>query len=263
VIEQNSKIIAYCFSRRWGTLGWIGPLSVIPTDEGKGFGKQIVGAAVDALKAAGAQTIGLEMAAHSNRNLAFYAKIGFVPNHLTVDLIRHVSGSTSKKVREATRSIAIGELPTAQREKHFNGLRELSEQLQRGLDYRGEVQLARDCQFGDARLLYADERLIGFILAHTESYSQEECREYLKVNALQMAPDLPLDTLDSFIAHMEDWARAENLSSLYLRVPTRYFKGLRFLLSHGFFVINSELRMTLENYPLDDDEHSINFNKWE
>ena len=53
VIEKDRKVIAYCFTHLWGSVGWIGPLSVLPSEQGQGYGKQIVCAAIETLKANG------------------------------------------------------------------------------------------------------------------------------------------------------------------------------------------------------------------
>ncbi len=264
VMERNGRILAYCFSRLWGSVGWIGPLSVLPEEEGRGYGKQIVGAAVEALKGEGAKTIGLEMPAHSFRNLAFYTKLGFRANQLTVDLVRNVpSLAPSQSFSENVLIVKMGDVSPSEKPRYFEDLRRLSKRLQAGLDYSREVQLANDFEFGDGRLVYCNDSLIGFILAHTEIYSEEESHEYLKVNALQMAPELELHQLELLVALMEDWACSEGLASIYLRVPLRYHDGFRFLLSHNFFAVHNELRMTLEGFPQLDDPRSINFNKWE
>ncbi|MCH8020942.1 GNAT family N-acetyltransferase, partial [candidate division KSB1 bacterium] len=92
VIEKNHRIISFCFTRLWGTVSWLGPLGVDPSEEGQGFGKEIVMAAVRSLKTSGAKTIGLELAANSARNLAFYTKLGFEPRGLVIDVIKKVSG---------------------------------------------------------------------------------------------------------------------------------------------------------------------------
>jgi len=263
VIDHDDKIIAYCFSRLWGGVGWIGPLSVIPAEEGKGYGKQVVGAAVETLKSQRAVTIGLEMPAHSQNNLAFYTKLGFRPNKLTADLVRPTSVSVDAALASKFSIIRLSKQPVQQRIKHEARLREFSDRLQPGLDYSREIQLTLDFHFGDASLVFCGDRLIGLILAHTETYSQEEHRDFLKVNALQMAPDLPIDTLAGFIYALDNWALAEHLPAIYLRVPTRYHAGFRYILSQKFRLVNSELRMTLENYSLQDDPATINFNKWE
>ncbi|MFQ5677442.1 MAG: GNAT family N-acetyltransferase, partial [bacterium] len=91
VIEKDHRIVAFCFSRLWGKTAWFGPLGVEPSAQGKGDGTRIVLHAVENLKKSGARTIGLETSANSSKNLAFYSKLGFKFDSLTVDLIRRIA----------------------------------------------------------------------------------------------------------------------------------------------------------------------------
>ncbi|MFQ5823215.1 MAG: GNAT family N-acetyltransferase [bacterium] len=263
VIEKDGEIIAYSFSRLWGTVGWIGPLSVIPAQEGHGYGKEVVSACIEFLNRNGAQTIGLEMPSHSNRNLGFYTKLGFVPDKLTVDFVRHVFPKASQNRPTSFESVKFSKIEPIRAEKFLTQMRQLSNSLEPGLDYTREVQLATEYGFGDACLLTKDQAALGFVLAHTEPYSQEEVRQYLKINVLQMSSDLPINTLDAFLEEIEDWARTEYLTEIYLRVPTRYCRGYEYIAKRDFKIVHSDLRMTLNGFSQRDDPNAINFSKWE
>jgi len=260
VIQKDGQIVAYCFSRLWGTVGWIGPLSVIPAEEGRGYGKEVVTAAVAYLKERGASTIGLEMPVHFIRNLAFYSKLGFIPGMPVVDLIRPLP-QTRKKASETTLISTF--FSETVRNNFLKNLRHFSHQVEPGLDYGKEIQLAAEFGFGDACCLSIGDETVGFILGHTETYSPEEERQFLKINALQMSRNLPIERLAEFLEVMEIWARSKELSTIYLRAPTRYYRGFQFLLSNHFRIVNTELRMTLKDYPQNDDPEQVNFSKWE
>jgi len=90
VLEVNGQIVAYAFSRLWGTVGWIGPLAVIPEFQGQALGKEMVLTCVDFLKESGAQTIGLETMPRSYKNIGLYSRLGFLPQSLTVEMTRTV-----------------------------------------------------------------------------------------------------------------------------------------------------------------------------
>lgn len=263
VIEKDGEIIAYCFSRLWGSVGWIGPLSVIPSEEGRGYGRDVVSACIDFLKNNGAQTIGLEMPSHSNRNLGFYTNLGFVPGKLTVDFVRHVFPKVSRKQPKIFESVRFGKTDSGKQEHFLLQMKRLCNSLEPGLDYSGEIRLALEYGFGDACLLTKDGTVVGFILGHTEPYSQEEVREYLKITALQMSSDFPISTLDAFLEEIEEWARDEYLTEIYLRVPTRYYRGYEYLAKRDFKIVHSDLRMTLDGFSQRDDPEAINFSKWE
>lgn len=263
VIEKDGGIIAYCFSRLWGTVGWIGPLSVIPKEQGQGYGKDIVSTCIDFLKQEGAKTIGLEMPVQSSQNLGFYAKLRFISDKPTVDLIRQVFPS---KILESPKVFKIhkySKLTPSEQPAFLQRMKMFSDRLEPGLDYTKEVEVSTEFAFGDACLFTQDQKTVGFILAHTETYSMQEERRFLKVNALQMSPELPISALDNFLAELEDWARVEYLTGIYIRVPTRYYQGFHYLISKEFRIVNTDLRLTLDGFAQRDDSKNINFNKWE
>lgn len=262
VFEKEYTVIAYCFTRIWGRTGWVGPLSVLPSHSGKGYGKRIVQAAVDFLKQRGATTIGLEMSAHSTKNLAFYTRLGFEPAGLVVDLIRPLSGNKVNMSREFE-ILKYRETLPSQKDDFFENLKSLSQRIDRGLDYSQEIATTSNFDFGDACLVMKSNVTIGFILAHTETYSTEEKRQFLKVNALQMAPEMPTETLGDFLAILENWAEKENLTGIYMRVPTRYARAFAVCLEMGFSVVRNDLRMTLRGFEQNDNCNLVNFSKWE
>jgi len=263
VIEKKHRIISFCFTRLWGTVSWLGPLSVDPSEEGQGYGKKIVLAAVESLKASGAKTIGLELAANSARNLAFYTKLGFEPRGLVIDVIKKVSGERQPLKVTEFEKIMYSEIPPQKRTPLLEDARKFWQQIEPGLDYSRELELVEDFEFGDACFIRKSGRIIGFILAHTQTYSQEEERRFIKINALQMSSQMIVETLNVFIEVIENWALSEKLSAIYLRIPTQQNNVLSYLLSREFKVLHNELRMTLTGYGQRADSTSINFSKWE
>ena len=107
------------------------------------------------------------------------------------------------------------------------------------------------------------DSIVGFILAHTQTYSQEEKRRFIKINVLQMSSENVIETLDVFIEVIENWALSEKLSAIYLRIPSQQNNVLSHLLSREFKVLHNDLRMTLSGYGQQTDLTSINFSKWE
>lgn len=262
VIENGGKIAAYCFSRLWGSLAWIGPLGVLPAEENNGYGKQIVSACVEQLKAQGATTIGLEMSAYSGRNLGFYAKLGFVPGQPVVDMIRKVSAQ-GRSVPTKLEFTELSKVPKPELANRLSEVQKLSEKIEPGLDYTQEIQLASEFGFGDGCVLSDGSQLAGFVLAHTEPYSQEEERRFLKINALQLSSDLQVDFLDSTLDLIEPWAREKRLHGIYVRVPTRYTKTFQFFLNAGFKIINTDIRLTLKDFGQKDHPERVNISKWQ
>jgi len=238
-------------------------LSVDPSEENQGYGKKIVLAAVQSLKAAGAKTIGLELAANSARNLAFYTKLGFEPRGLVIDVIKKVSGERQPLKLTEFKKLMYSEISPKKRTSLLEGARKFWQQIEPGLDYTRELELAENFEFGDACFIMKSDSIVGFILAHTQTYSQEEKRRFIKINVLQMSSENVIETLDVFIEVIENWALSEKLSAIYLRIPSQQNNVLSHLLSREFKVLHNDLRMTLSGYGQQTDLTSINFSKWE
>ncbi len=260
VLEKQGKIIAYSFCRLWGRLGWIGPLSVLPEEQGYGYGKTIVQACVEFLKSQGARTIGLEMPARSVKNLGFYIGLNFVPQNVSVDLFREINKKplTSSKLRVWH----FLKCNSHEKQEFLDFVKKLNHQLDPYLTYTGEIVNTVRFHFGDGLLFMKKQLPLALVIAHTETYSSEEKRQFLKITALQMAPDCPMNLLDEVLGYLEHWALQEKLFRLYIRIPARYFKALKYFLSKNFKVINTDLRMTLRGFPQRDSKKFINLNKW-
>jgi hypothetical protein len=116
---------------------------------------------------------------------------------------------------------------------------------------------------GDAVVLHDKTGVVALMLAHSETYSTEEKRQFLKVNILQVSPEQPIEILDTCIDVLETWARQTDLVALYIRVPLRYDRAFRYLLRNSFSIAQNDLRLTLRGYGLSGDPEMINFSKWE
>ena len=128
VVEKNGKIIAYCFGRIWGKIAWLGPVSVLPSEENQGYGKRIVLTSIEVLKSQGAKTIGLEMSAYSSRNLAFYSKLGFEPRQPVVDVIRKIP-EEDPSLQTSLKLLKLASLPDSEKTELLTKIKEFSENI--------------------------------------------------------------------------------------------------------------------------------------
>ena len=263
VAEEDGKIVAFCFSRRWGKMGWLGPLSVLPSHQNRGIGKTIVKAGIEALKREGVRTLGLEMVASSARNLAFYSRLGFKVVTPTVDLFASIEIIDDTEISSQYTLNYYHSLEKKERLSFIRSCNKLSNSLQAGLDYSKEIELVDQFKFGDACLIKKNDEATAFILAHAEPYSLEERRQFLKVNILQLAANLPVTELFTVLVVLKHWATQENLSGIYLRVPLSYLPAFEYLLTRGFKLLHTDLRLTLRGYDLNDSSAAVNFSKWE
>jgi predicted N-acetyltransferase YhbS len=77
VIESPpGRIVGYCFTHVWGSLGWLGTLGVTPHSQGFGLGRAVIAAGLDLLREAGCRIRALETMPESGKTLALYARLG-------------------------------------------------------------------------------------------------------------------------------------------------------------------------------------------
>lgn len=261
VAESNQGITAYAFSRLWGQVGWIGPVSVIPAMQGKKLGQELMREALRALQNAGARVIGLETMPRNYRNLGFYSKLGFVPQHLTLDLHAAVPAQPGDTLPGAYEAIFWGASGVAERTVLAEALEKFTRKLDPYLSLTREIELTRQFDYGDALLVrHAQRGLIGCAVAHSETYSAEEPRRFLKVNALLLDETMALMPM---LQLLFAWATREGLNSISVRTPTRYYLAFAELLRCGFRVFHSDLRMTLQGYHEIALPESFYLSKWE
>src|SRR3982750_1122111 len=140
-----------------GSEGWMGPLAVRPDRQGEGLGSLMVRTGIDWLRAQGATTIGLETMPRTVDNIGFYSRIGLVPSHLTVKLVRDVPG----------RGAGLAELLSTAAQawsERLDECRRLADSVLPGVDFTRELALTHDLGIGDTTLVRDGGRLVGVAL---------------------------------------------------------------------------------------------------
>ncbi len=263
VLAEKSRIFAYCFSRLWGSVSWLGPLAVLPAEQGKGFGKEIVQTAIAHLQARGARVIGLELEASANKNFAFYTKLGFRFESLALDLIMDTEGIGAPRSGDMD-FVRLSAVTGDERRQLLREAAQFSDRICPGLDYTSEIELAAAFGYGDAMLALQNGRIAALVIAHTKAYSEQEKQKFLKVNVLQAAaPAATGSGLDLLLNALATWAGEEEVAYIYMRAPLRCEQGLAPLLARGFRIGHNDVRMTLSGYGLNPSPAPLDFSKWQ
>jgi ribosomal protein S18 acetylase RimI-like enzyme len=263
VIEEKGQLIACAFSHIWGKIGWIGPIGVTPMSHLQGFGKQITNQCIEYLKQKGCTTIGLETMPRSYRNIGLYSKLGFIPEELTVDMVRPVPAN-SKAVHTANHQVVLySACSEAEKKVFLERAKNLVQRLDPSLDYSILIQIVEKFKYGESLLAIRKSStiMLAVILSHP-TYSDEK-QGILKVIALTTHPKMPDSYFPYIIQDFECLAIERHFDHLLLRVPTRCIRAYKFLLQEKFRIIHSDLRMTLEGYPKIDYSDYIHMDRWE
>jgi GNAT superfamily N-acetyltransferase len=183
--ELDGALVGSNFVTRWGSVGFFGPLTVHPGQQGKGIAKTLVEAVSAQLDSWGTRHAGLFTFPQSPLHLALYGKFGFRARFLTAIMIaRAEAGGT------AVPWSRYSELSESEREAAVKGCRELTEEIYEGLDLGAEIRTIAARKLGDTVLLGdAGSRLAGFAVCHwgVESEAGEGCL-FVKFGAVRPGP---------------------------------------------------------------------------
>jgi GNAT superfamily N-acetyltransferase len=252
--DESGQVAAFNVAHRSGREGWMGPLAVRPDRQGAGVGKVIVRAAVDWLAARGVTTLGLETMPRTVENIGFYARLGFVPGHLTVtvtndiaarghpapSLLSQRAGPAGAAAVEAARRLVAGLAP--------------------GYDFTREILLTAELDLGDTALVDGDDGLAAMVLWHSVSLAEGRPREEVRV--LKLAARDPR-AFEAAIAATEAAAARLGIRRVAVRCQTRYADAFHRLMARGYRVRWTDLRMTYEGYPEPHAEPGVLFSNWE
>lgn len=238
--DARGDLIAFNLAHRSGTEGWMGPLAVRTDRQGGGLGREIVTAGITALQEAGARTIGLETMPRTLDNIGFYSRLGFRPGPLTITLQGDVApglAPTAPRLGEATGE-RLGAL--------LDACRTLSDTVVPGIDFTREMQLTLAIGLGDVSLVRdASGALEAFALWHAAPLAAGRLAEDLRVLKL-VARDLP--AARRAIAAAEGEASHRGLAGCTIRCQTRHLDLYGQLVTEGWRVQWTDLRLTLEGF---------------
>jgi predicted N-acetyltransferase YhbS len=270
VVEGRGGAVGFTLSCRWGSVGWIGPVAVLPPAQGLGLGRSLVESAARALRREGAQTIGLETMPRSYRNLQFYSRLGMRFSGMTLDLSRVGSGEGAAVRERRDRGVVVESLGPGigpGHEEILAEVRAVSERIAPGLDYTGEVLKTGEHGLGGTLIARSDRTPVGLAILHTVPYAEEEVPGTIRVNTLLAAPlpgsDDPRTVLEGLLDAVEERQKETKGGALTVRVPARCPAALDALLARGFFITHSDIRLTFAGEPERDRGDVLHLSKWE
>lgn len=251
--DAEGHLVAFNIVHRSGSEGWMGPLAVRPDRQAEGLGSAMVTAGIEWLKAEGARTIGLETMPRTVDNIGFYSRLGFIPGHLTITLIRDATrrpGETGERLADAGSDLT----------RRLEECRDLTARLAPGIDFTRELQLTYELRVGDTCLVRRNGRLVGFALWHSAPLAAGRPKEEIRVLKLVA------ETLEDFDRALEGVQRAahlERVRRIAIRCQTAYADAYHRLIDHGFRVHWTDLRMILRGYASDGPRSGIVLSNWE
>jgi len=249
VALDNGKVAGYGFARRFGTLGYVGPVAVDPASQGKGFGKRLTEACTDYLARAGVETIGLETMPHAPKNLGLYAKLGFKTDGLSFSMEKKPPSKVLLPTGVGSEGI---EIVKADSEDAISRIGDVCKQALHGMDYSKEAYYVRKFDLGMVLLINFHEQCVGFAICYTFRTPTQKVGMF-RVKFSAMLPEYCRSPyVDAFVDSWESWALKLGLTGVGARFYTKNERTLDILLSHGYAVASSHVKMHKGRFPLDD-----------
>jgi len=240
----------------WGSVGYLGPVSVTPSLWNAGVGSRLVEAATGVLDARGAIHQGLFTFPESPKHHWLYHKFGFWPRFLTVIMSRPVVGEAPEL---GWRMSAAG--PAQQAALH-DACAAVTDSIMPGLDVRGEIAAVLDQGLGEVVLVGEPGAPRGFAVCHTGPGTEAGSGTvYVKFAAVRPGPHMA-DVFSALLAACHGFAAGVGARRLALGVSTARHEAYRLLLATGFRVDTAGVAMHRPNVPGYDREDVYLLDDW-
>ncbi len=257
-LEYRGRVAGFILARSHGNEGWFGPLAVKPSRQGHGFGKLLVERAVAWLQERRCRTIGLETMPRTIRNLGLYTSLGFRPGHLVVTCRIEIPADLPDV--PGVRIASLAESPAPARDRAFAELKGWWDEIAPGLDYEAPIRATLEHRFGDTLLAFCEDRITGYLHFHASKYFVTDGTGVLRIARIGCDREGP--AFDALLAALARLGRDHGASELYIRAETSDWEATRRLLTHGFRITHTDLRMALEDHPERPSADRIHFTRW-
>lgn len=228
VAEIGGEVVGSVFAARWGSFGFLGPLSVRPDLWGRGIAGRLLDPVLDAFAAWEVRQAGLFTFAASPGHLALYQRHGFWPGALTV-----VAERTPTAPARTSVSLLSGAEEQARR-LLLDDVRALTDEVFPGLDVGPEIFAAEEQAIGETVLVQGEAALEGVAVCHVGAGSEagsDTC--YVKVAAVRPGANAG-GRFERLLDACEAFAASAGLGRLVAGVSAGNLDAYRRLLGRGF-----------------------------
>ena len=226
--ELDGQIVGSNLATRWGSFGFLGPLSVHPDLWDQGIAQQLMAPVIDLFDAWQLRQAGLFTFAESPKHVGLYQRFGFWPQHLTAVMARAV-GSPATRVPASRYS----EVPASERDATLERCRELTGTIFAGLDLEHEIRTVDDQRLGDTVLLIDGSAIAGLAVAHCGAGEAESGTCFVKFGAVRPGPAAG-DRFEALLAACEQLAGERGAERIVAGVSVARHDAYRRLMARGY-----------------------------
>jgi predicted N-acetyltransferase YhbS len=228
VAELDGEVVGSAFAARWGSFGFLGPLSVDPSLWARGIAGRLLRPVLEAFAAWDVRQAGLFTFADSPSHLGLYQKHGFWPGSLTVVTAKETGPvGTSSYAR-------VSSEPEDRYGSVVEEIRGLTGRVFPGLDLEGEIVAVSEQRLGDTVLVRRDGTLEGMAVCHSGAGSEagsDTC--YVKF-AAALPGEGVAERFERLLDACEAYAVESRAGRLVAGINTGRLDAYRRLLARGF-----------------------------
>lgn len=231
--DDYAGVIGLVFSHVWGATGWVGPLSVLPEYQAKGYGKDLLKESLNFLEDMGCVDIGLETMPENALNLGLYLKVGLRPETLVLLLNKRIEIEGLQE--EPVGGVAVerfSESPV--QTKLLSEFRRISGSLRLGLDYTKEVELVQEFSMGDTIVATSKGKVAGFCVVQTKPRRVNNLVGSVRVLAID--PAAKEDVIEPLLVSAELLVADAGMPEISLSVPSPCRRAVDISFSRGYSV---------------------------
>lgn len=228
VAERDGAIIGMSFASRWGSLGVLGPVAVLPEYWKHGIARQMLGPTVDIIEGWRCRLSGLFTFPHSASHLRLYQDFGFWPRFLMPVMTKTVAAAAESA--PGTLSLAA----TPDRAALIAGCAALTDGIFAGLDLGREIAVVIEHGLGDVVILTEGSAVVGFAICHSGKGSEAGSTGCAIKFAVARSGSDAAARLTRLIAGCEAFARARGIVQISASLSTGRIGAYQLLVALGF-----------------------------
>ncbi len=180
--EMDGELVGSSFATRWGSFGFIGPVTVRPDLWDRGIAGRLMQPVVDLLNRWQLRQSALFTFPHSPKHIGLYQKFGFWPQYLTPVLEQAVAPTGGRGYS------TYSSLPDAERPDVLGACQRVTGAIFDGLDVGHEIRATAAQALGDTVLIHDDSQLVGFAVCHLGAGEAGSGACFVKFAAVRPGP---------------------------------------------------------------------------
>jgi GNAT superfamily N-acetyltransferase len=242
--ELDGQLVGSNFATRWGSVGFFGPLTVLPALWDKGLAKQLMQPIMSCFESWRVTHAGLYTFSQSPRHVALYQKYGFWPRFLTAIMLKPVEKATGTGNWSKYSDITENEQDAV-----LKACFELTSSIYDGLNVEREIRSVLKQKLGDTVLLWDDRGVAGLAVCHCGPGTEAgEGKCYIKFGAVRSGPVSAL-LFGRLLEACEALAASRGIARLEAGVSLARHEAYGMMLERGFRTEIQGVSMHRPNEP--------------